>query len=358
MANDLDNLSFERNTNLDSLSFEPNTEDLTFNNLATDDFTSITTQIDDKGLVILFHFIEDETSVMEASITDNYVETNHAVQDHIAIKPRIYRLRGCVGEVIYKGSSEWLNAITEKINSNPVLKKTVAALQPIGAVSSIIGNGTATVINLVNHLENSYNRYKQMIENNFISAKQKVMTGKIQESVVADLNRILELRIPVNLKGLKFENTLDDGNDYKRLYYLQSVSAHQGNNNYISDIEITIKEFRIATTRVTTLDKKQYGQLTQQKNTSAIQKAAEVNQGTAQGQKVETEKNFLQKVGEKGKKVVQQTCNEIQKEMIIDMQNPFSMGWSMLKANPLTGSFINGIKTFANISSMLRAGQK
>lgn len=266
-------------------------------------FTAITTQIADKGVAILFHFVEDETSVMEASITDNYVETNHAVQDHIAIKPRIYRLRGCVGEVIYKGSSEWLNAITEKINSNPVLKKTVAALQPIGAVSSVVSSATQSAINVVNQLENSYNRYKKLIENNFSSAKQDLMTGKFQESVVADLNRILELRIPVNLKGLKFETTLDNGNDYKRLYYLQSVSAHQGNNNYISDIEITIKEFRIATTKITSPDKKEYGELTTQKNTSSVQKAAEVNQGKAQGEKpptkaVQTAMNTMQNLKE------------------------------------------------------------
>jgi len=99
----------------------------------------------------------------------------------------------------------------------------------------------------------------------------------MQQSTVADLNRILELRIPVNLKGLKFSTILEKGDDFKRVYYLQSVSAHQGSNDFISDIEVTIKEFRIATTKIANVDKN---------NMSSIQKASEDNIGKAKTQEV------------------------------------------------------------------------
>lgn len=249
-----------------------------------DSITSIITQIDDKGIGILFTYIEDESSTIEAAITDNYVETNHSVQDHIAIKPKMYRLRGCVGEVVYKGSNEWIRWIGDKINSNPILSKTLNAMKPIKAVSGIVSNATESAIAIVNQLESSYNRYRKMIENSFFN-KQSALTGKMQESVVADLNRILELRIPVNLKGLMFENTLTDGDNYERKYYLQSVSAHQGNNAFITDIEVTIKEFRVATTQVTQVDAQ---------NMSSIAKAPESNNGLASGTKVseQTEKKI------------------------------------------------------------------
>ena len=249
----------------------------------TEDVTSIITQIEDKGVAILFTFIDDETSTLEASITDNFVESNHAVQDHIAIKPRIYRLRGCVGEVVYKSSTNWISAISGRINSNPVLKKTITAMKPIGAVSGIVSSATQSAINLVNQLEDSYNRYKKMIEDNFMTARQRKLLNKMQEATVADLNRILELRIPVNLKGLKFETTLTKGDNYKRVYYLQSVSAHQGSNNFISDIEVTIKEFRITTTEVVSLDKEKYGAL----SISSVQKQPEQNV-TVSGEKPPT----------------------------------------------------------------------
>lgn len=243
----------------------------------TDDITSIVTQIDDKGIIVLFSYIEDETSTVEASITDNFVETNHAVQDHIAIKPKIYRLRGCVGEVVYKGSNEFAKAIAEKINSHPILQKTLNAMKPIAVVSPIISGATQSAINIVNQIESSFNRYKKMIEDNFLPSKQRQLTNKMQQSTVADLNRILELRIPVNLKGLKFSTILDKGDDFKRVYYLQSVSAHQGSNDFISDIEVTIKEFRIATTKITNVDKN---------NMSSIQKASEDNVGKVKTQEV------------------------------------------------------------------------
>lgn len=247
-------------------------------NVYVEDIVSITTQIDEKGVAILFTFIDDETSVLEAAITDNYVETNYAQQDHIAIKPRIYRLRGCVGEVVYKGSTEWNDWITDEISNHPVLQKTLDFLQPILAVSGVVNSAIQSARNVINQLESSYNRYKKMVQNLFIT-RQNQLTGQMQETVVADLNRILELRVPVNLKGLKFEKTLDKGNNYKRTYYLQSVSAHQGSNNFISDIEVTIKEFRIATTDVVALDPQQYGAF--KVDTSATQKSSEVNEGAA-----------------------------------------------------------------------------
>ena len=251
---------------------------------AENEIVSIVTQIEENGIIVLFSYIDDETSVLEATITDNYVETNHSVQDHIAIKPKIYRLRGCVGEVVYKGSAEWTKWMGDKINSNPILEKTLKAIKPIGAISGIVSNATQSAIAVVNQLESSYNRYKKMIENNYFNAPTFV-TGKIQESVVADLNRILELRLPVNLKGLRFNTVLTGGDNYERKYYLQSVSAHQGNNAFISDIEVTIKEVRVATTQVTKIDKKIAGQT----NDVAVAKTPETNTGNTTGNQLPAE---------------------------------------------------------------------
>jgi hypothetical protein len=258
-------------------------EDTQIFKLKAEDFTTVLTEMEDKGIAIFFTYLDDETITSEAAITDNFVETNHAVQDHIAIKPRIYRLRGCIGEVTYRGSNEWLKSLNNKINSNPVLKKTFDAMKPISAISGYVGNATQSAINIVNQLESSYNRYKKLIEDNFITARQRKLTNKMQETTVAYLNRILELRIPVSLKGLKFETTLNEGNDYKRLYYLQSVSSHQGSNNYITDIEITIKEFRVATTKIVDLDKEKYGMV----SPKAVIDQPEVNKGDFRAQDVE-----------------------------------------------------------------------
>ena len=239
-------------------------------------------KLGDEGIVIFFTYVEDETSTVEASIADNFVETNHSMQDHIAIKPKIYRLRGCIGEVVYKNSTKFIETILSKADNHPILKNTIKASSAIGAVSPVVSNYTQLAINVVNQIESSYNRYKQMLDN-IIPSRKPFLVNEMQEMTVAYLNRLLELRQEVNLKGLKFKTVLnEDAPDkkFERKYYLQSVSAHQGDNNYITDIEVTIKEFRIATTKATKLDPNKYGGL------SAIQKTEEANSGPAKSQDV------------------------------------------------------------------------
>ena len=52
--------------------------------------------------IFFFAYLTDEGVSMQADITDNFVETNYAVQDHIALKPRIIHLKGLIGEVVTK----------------------------------------------------------------------------------------------------------------------------------------------------------------------------------------------------------------------------------------------------------------
>lgn len=291
--------------------------DLSQPDIEGDDYTAVITKIQNDGMAIIFTYIEDETSTMEASITDNWVETNHTVQDHIAVKPRIYRLRGCVGEVVYVGTSEWMKKINEKINQNPILQKTINVLKPIASISGVVSNATQAAINVVNQLESSYNRYRKMIEDNLITSKKRKILNQKQETVVAWLNRILETRTEVTLKGLRFEKTLTKGDNFERKYYLQSVSAHQGNNGYITDIEVTIKEFRIATTAITQLDQKYAEPVNQMKT-------AEVDQGQARGVEPETKISdvpVIKQIQQAAKsategqtipgKIIQKTCNSI-----------------------------------------------
>lgn len=240
--------------------------------------TYITTTLNDYGVAIFFDYLDDETLTTEAAITDNYVESNYAIQDHIAIKPKIYRLRGCVGEVVYKGSNEWIEALKGIVNNHPILSKTIDKLKPLASISGVIGNYTQSAKNVINQIESSYNRYRKIL-NSFDPNKTNLLNNRRQQTVVAILNQILQQRLPVNLNKLKFEyNPFTEG-QYNKLYYLQSVSSHQGANDFISDIEVTIKEIRVATTKTVALDKEKYGAIT----TSQIQKQTEVVEGIATG---------------------------------------------------------------------------
>lgn len=258
---------------------------------------------------ILFDYISDETSTNEAVITDNFVESNYAVQDHIAIRPRTYRLRGYIGEVVYKAPSKTLNWIEEEAKTNIVLQKTLKAVKPITALSGIVSNYTQSAINVANQIESSINRYVDIWQN---FKEKKQFLGKRQKYVYTALKTMLENRLPVELDGLMFDKNVfvgvtKDGQtkeNYKRVYFLQSVTAHQGDNAFISDIEVVIKEIRVAQTALTEVDTSKFGGLVIQ-----TQKTEFANNGVAKSEEIRNaeesirqhdkpfgeNKNFIQK---------------------------------------------------------------
>lgn len=226
---------------------------------------------------ILFDYIQDETGSVEAQITDNYVESNYSLQDHIAIKPQVYRLRGCVGEVIFENTYKSLNRYEQFKNNHPIFKKTMDAVTGIGALSSTVSNYTQAAINITKQIESSYDRYSQILNNYRNNTFYK---GKRQKVCYDILSTMLKNRVPVTIEELAFDSNEFPKYNYPHLYFIQSVSAHQGESAYITDIEVTIKEFRIATTKTTKIDTKQFA------GASAIQKTEEATNGVAKGEEV------------------------------------------------------------------------
>lgn len=47
----------------------------------------------------VFDVVDDETIELDADITDSWIETNSTIQDHIALKPVKFTLKGFVGEL-------------------------------------------------------------------------------------------------------------------------------------------------------------------------------------------------------------------------------------------------------------------
>lgn len=233
-----------------------------------------TTPNEAQRVAILFDYIQDETSSVEAEITDNWVESNYSLQDHIAIKPRMYRLRGCVGEVVYEDVYKVVDAVENFKSNHPVFTKTLDTLTNVPFVGGIVSNYTRAAMNIAKQIESSYDRYSK-IWKNLRNGNQ--FLNKRQLSVYAMLTQMLQNRIPVKLTGMMYGPEIFWEGQYDKLYYLQSVSAHQGDSAYISDIEVTIKEFRIAVTKTTKVDKNKFGGI------AATQKTAEANNGIARG---------------------------------------------------------------------------
>jgi len=209
-----------------------------------------------QNIGILFDYIQDETSTVEAEITDNWVESNWTYQDHIAIKPRIYRVRGCVGEVIHENISAYLNTFDDFKQKHPVFQKTMNVVNGISMFSGTVSNYTQAAINLVEQVESSIDRYKN-IYNNFTKSNQ--IRGKRQATLYETLVYMMQNRVPVKLTKLAFgEEISPKSYPYGKQFFIQSVSARQGDNAFISDIEVVIKEIRIAVTTLTKVDSSKY----------------------------------------------------------------------------------------------------
>lgn len=275
------------------------------------------------SVAIFFDYLAEESNTAEASITDNYVESNYSVQDHIAVKPRIYRLKGYVGEVIFKQPTKFVKAISDWANNHPVLKNTLEKLKPINQISGIVSNYTQAAINVVNQVESSYNRYKQIYEQ-FKNINQEFV-GIRQKTVSTLLLNLLEQRIPVKLTDLAFEDDIPGREN--RLYFLQSVSSRQGDNRFISDYEVTIKEFRIVGTILTEVDASKFA------FPVATQKTNKAKNGQANQEKVEA---------------------SLENKIVPNTQNP-KMGYTTLKEGPPPG-IIN--KLFYNIKKSTDAYNK
>lgn len=275
----------------------------------------------DNNVAILFDYIQDETSSVEADITDNWVESNYSLQDHIAIKPRIYRLRGCVGEVIYENVSRIISQLqgldsdkhpllnkTMKLmeNPTPLMENTANAVNGLSAFAPIVSNYTKLAMNVAKQIDSSYDRYYQMWQN---FRQQNQLQNKRQKAVYTVLMRMLQNRIPVKLTSLMFDvenesfykEAFKEGL-YENMYYLQSVSAHQADNAYISDIEVTIKEFRIAVTKNTKVDTKNNAA------SASVNKTVMSHNGQVKGNPVSPEraKQIVNSVGEKYKDVAKE----------------------------------------------------
>lgn len=285
------------------------------------------------SLVYLFTYLSDETLSVEADITDNWVETNYSVQDHIALKPRIIRLRGFVGETVYKGSNDFNKYIQNQILKHPLLSQTISKCEPLISFIPTLGSYTQSAINLVGQVESSFNRYKEIY--NRIKGPQQ-FNGSIQKETVDKLINILNSREEVEIGGYAYKDEYQFLlNNENSVYYLQSVTAHQGDSQFISDIELVIKEVRIATTKYTKIDSHKYG--------SGIRKTEPVITGSKPKQSIaEQQIQKLKNVGNKiNKAVIKKSTEYIP---IPGVDSPAMTIFKVLKQNPIVNVGLNVVQ--------------
>ena len=126
---------------------------------------------EDKQLTSLkLQIVGNETISMASDITDNYVENNVALQDHISIKPMIYTIEGEVGELVWysrAGSNDIFGTVVNK------LQPVVAFAPALSKKASKVQDKALKVLSVVDSIDNYATRLWNMFDKYEQNSEQK-----------------------------------------------------------------------------------------------------------------------------------------------------------------------------------------
>lgn len=227
---------------------------------------------------LYFDIINEHSVSIQNQITDNYIENNTAIQDHIAQNPTVISLRGLSGEVVYTPPVTALNwmyskantAIQKTFNSGNMMANTNILTDKLTAIPALlppVDNVTQMAKNAVQYVEASVDRYVKIVKNFTSDLDRQTRLEQIYNDLIA--LRAANVLMYVETPYAVFQDMA-----------IQSITLHQGDQNYITDIELTLKQINFATTYTTKPDESVMAKY------NAMQRTEEANHGKAQGVEV------------------------------------------------------------------------
>ena len=245
-----------------------------------------------------FDVVNDDTVTYNAQITDNWIESNSAIQDHIALQPITITMRGLCGELVYDAKQAELDYKTElaqakernsqftilwKYGDFKGIDDVDGKLVAIGRIAPPLSNITEMAQNnwellniqnqkaskIVDAFKNRNNKTMAQQMNNYNGLSTNARQSRLKQVGDEFKKAILGRKsFTVNTPFGTFENM-----------YLQTVTLHQGEEDYIGDIDITLKQIRFAQTQTTKADEKTLSEL----NALAQAQSDAQNNGNTQG---------------------------------------------------------------------------
>lgn len=263
--------------------------------------SSITLQENSNKFQVVTYFfdiVSSDTINYASNITDNWVENNTAIHDHIALSPLTVSLKGLCGEKIYEAEQAELDYVTELAqaqvkNAIPIELANFGefgSLDDIDGKLSAIGSLFPSVSNITQMAQNMWHLHQTSIKR--ATKISNILTGKSSKGLSAQMNAYSGAISNVTNKRLK-----QIGNDLKMAWesrkafivttpfgefdnmYIQSITLHQENELYVGDIDITLKQLRFAETLTTKADEAVLAKY------NAYAQAEEQNYGSAGGEK-------------------------------------------------------------------------
>lgn len=223
---------------------------------------------------VYFDIIQEHSLSLQSQITDNWMENNSVINDHIANQPIIISLRGISGELVYEPSET--SGIVAQIRDFTKNKLGTNAVNKLSAITSLVppvDNMTQLAKNAVSYTEASYKRYKKIVQRFTSAGRRQERLRKIYQ----DLNTLRETKT-----ALYVQTPYSSFSDM----YIQSLTLRQNELSYITDIEISLKQLYFLDSLTTSANEQ-----TREK-VNFLQRDEVENHGKTQGNTMGSEDGF------------------------------------------------------------------
>lgn len=225
-------------------------------------------------------FINSNKLELEADITDHYVEDNSAVQDHMALKPMRYTVRGIIGEKVFTPLESYEYQVPSKN-----ISKLATATGLLSALSPTLSSYMQTAVAAYNYVEDSYKRYAGTISNikDFFSKNKtgRTINATSTKDVIKDSKQERALNEILIFQQKRTLVDIDSPYGYFSNFLIESAYIEQTDTIWKSELVVNLKKYRSVETLLTDIDSKAYEDRYQQ------QMEAEQNLGNVQGKDAE-----------------------------------------------------------------------
>lgn len=215
------------------------------------DITGITSGYD--NVAFIFDLKKDYKYTLSSDITDHYVESNVAIQDHIGLKPIMLEVVGCISEVNLRDGSNFSKKDQEIVESN----KKGNIFNSIDSYLNRMGSLTSFAPNIVNQALNVYNtaKYVYGTANKFINMNKKDYSKKIPEKLTEDYNEDIIATtkqfnwidwFTIQWKNRASFTIVTPYGVLKNMYIMDLNAVQPENTRYITNLNIKFKQIRTA----------------------------------------------------------------------------------------------------------------
>lgn len=273
------------------------------------------------GAEVIFSVVNNHSASLNAQITDNYVESNFAIQDHIAFSPITVTLSGIVGENVLTSeasiqqaqdeleqaknrqrlSGDFFNLSNYIENRGEGLDLTTGfsssmittKLGVIGSIIPPLSNYTQMAVNAIGYVYDAANSF---LTNKWANANNAILNNaRVKSGEPTALQKAYE-QIKNTFYGRKPSKVYTPWATYEDMY-IQSIEVSQDELNNIIDLTVTFKQLKFS--------KVEYGKVNEQV------RAAYCAASTAEEQNGGKNRSMLLDLGDAGNTFIKNGVNQL-----------------------------------------------